>query len=87
MSSSAEGNVSEDHFVSELRKEYAALEPGDRKKKIRELVAESKDNKQFILASFPDFFSEAFPVSKNGSNRVGRKSVSSVRSAQAAKRR
>lgn len=75
-----------DHFIAVLRKEYAALTPLDRKKKVRELVAESRDNEKFIREEFPEFFAEAFP-SSNDSNRAGRRSVSSARVALVAKRR
>jgi hypothetical protein len=52
-----------DYFVLRLREEYAALAPADRKRKIRELVAESVANKKFIRVQFPEFFVEAFPIS------------------------
>jgi hypothetical protein len=49
-----------DCFVLRLREAYAALAPADRKRKIRELVAESAENEKFIRAQFPEFFVEAF---------------------------
>jgi hypothetical protein len=52
-----------DYFVSRLCEEYAALAPADRKRKIRELLAESVENEKFIRAQFPEFFVEAFPIS------------------------
>jgi len=79
--------VAKDHFVVALREQYEALAPSDRKKKIRELVAESKDNEKFIRQQFPEFFAEAFTASNRSKNRAGRRSVSSARSGLAAKRR
>ena len=78
--------MSTDYFVSVLREQYMALGPSERKKKIRELVAESGDNEAFIREQFPDFFAEAFP-SSSGSNGAVRKSVSDVRPELVAKRR
>jgi hypothetical protein len=52
--------MSKDHFVSALRRDYAALAPSDRKQKIRELVSESQENEKFIRENFPMFFVEAF---------------------------
>lgn len=81
-----EAILAKDHFVSVLREEYTALAPPERKKKIRELVAESKDNEKFIRSEFPDFFAEAFPLLSR-SHGAGRKLVSNSRRALAAKRR
>jgi len=36
--------MSEDHFVAVLCREYAALNPSERKQKIRQLVSESREN-------------------------------------------
>lgn len=77
--------MSTDHFVSALRREYAALAPSDRKQKIRDLVSESSENEKFIRENFPKFFAEAF--AENGSNGAGQKSVSNVQPELAAKRR
>jgi|HubBroStandDraft_2_1064218.scaffolds.fasta_scaffold154837_2 hypothetical protein len=62
--------MSDDHFVSVRCREYAALNPSDRKQKIRELVSESRENEKFIRENFPKFFAEAF--AEDGSNGVGR---------------
>lgn len=75
----------EDHFVSVLRREYAALNASDRKQKIRELVSESRENEKFIREHFPKFFAEAF--AEDVSNGAGRKSVSNAQPELAAKRR
>jgi hypothetical protein len=80
-----EDAVSQDHFVSELRKGYEALRPADRKKKIRELVSESQETANFIRKEFPDFFMEAFPPAS--SNGGGQPSVSGSRPALDAKPR
>jgi hypothetical protein len=77
--------MSEDHFVSALRREYAGLNPSDRKKKIRELVSESQENAKFIRENFPKFFAEAF--AEDGSNGAGQTSVSNSRPELAVKRR
>ncbi|MHB8502665.1 MAG: hypothetical protein ACYDCG_07750 [Candidatus Acidiferrales bacterium] len=74
-----------DHFVSVLRREYAALRPSDRKQKIRELVAESPENEKFIRENFPKFFVEAF--AEHRSNGAGQKSVSNAQPELVAKRR
>ncbi|HKV23722.1 MAG TPA: hypothetical protein VJN93_03950 [Candidatus Acidoferrum sp.] len=75
----------EDHFVTVLRQEYAALSASDRKRKIRELVSESKENEKFIRENFPKFFAEAF--ARNRSNGAGRKSESGSQRELAVKRR
>jgi hypothetical protein len=77
--------VPQDHFVSVLRREYAALSPSARKRKIRELVSESQENEKFIRENFPKFFAEAFAADR--SNGAGRKSVSDSQPELAAKRR
>ncbi len=76
--------MSKDHFVSALRREYTALNPSDRKQKIRELVSESRENEKFIRENFPKFFAEAF--AESGSNGAGQKSVSDAQPELAAKR-
>ena len=75
----------QDHFVSVLRREYGALSPSDRKRKIRELVSESQENEKFIREHFPKCFAEAF--AQTGSNEVERKSVSDSQPELTAKRR
>jgi hypothetical protein len=77
--------MSKDHFISVLCREYAALNPSDRKQKIRELVSESRENEKFIRENFPKFFAEAF--AEDGSNGAGQKSVSNAQPELAAKRR
>lgn len=77
--------MSKDHFVSVLRREYAALSASDRKQKIRELVSESRENEKFIRENFPKFFAEAFAEGR--SNGARRKSISNAQPELAAKRR
>lgn len=62
--------MTETHLVAALRKGYAALAPADRKQKIRELVAESEDNRKFIRKFFPNFYAEAFPSRSRGAART-----------------
>jgi hypothetical protein len=64
-----------DDIYSVLRREYAALAAGDRKRKIRELVAESKTFETFIREHFSEFYAEAFPASssKNAPRRKAQK--------------
>jgi hypothetical protein len=68
-----EAILADDYFVSVLREKYGALGVSERKKKIRELVRESKGNEVFIREHFPEFFAEAF---SSTSSRAGdRRSV------------
>jgi hypothetical protein len=53
--------MSEASFINALRLDYKNLKPSDRKQKIRELVAESEENKKFIKRFFSKFYAEAFP--------------------------
>jgi len=50
-----------DYFIQCLLEAYSALDPDDRKQKIRELVSESSENEKFIQEHFPEFLDEAFP--------------------------
>ena len=50
-----------DYFISVLRERYSALSASDRKQKIRELVADSHEQADFIQKNFSEFFAEAFP--------------------------
>lgn len=73
-----------DHFVAALRQQYGNLEAEDRKQKIRELVAESDEIKEFIQKEFPEFFAEAFP---SRSSSAGSRSVLNAQTALCAKPR
>jgi hypothetical protein len=53
--------MSEKTLISALRKDYAKLDPVDRKQKIRELIRESAANRDFIKNYFPEFYAEVFP--------------------------
>jgi hypothetical protein len=70
-----------DYFISLVREKYATLDPSDRKQKIRELVAESKEQEIFIRKNFPEFFAEAFPA-----KRRAKRSASSARTKRAKRR-
>lgn len=54
--------MSENTLIAALRKDYAKLAPSDRKQKIRELVAESTENRTFIKNYFPEFYAEVYPA-------------------------
>jgi len=53
--------MSEKTFIADLHADFKKLSASDRKKKIRELVADSEDNRNFIKEFFPEFYGEAFP--------------------------
>ena len=53
--------MSESSFIIDLRSDYKSLKPSERKRKIREVAAESEENKKFIKKFFPEFYAEAFP--------------------------
>jgi len=59
--------MSETSFIKVLRLDYKSLKPADRKQKIRELVAESEENKKFIQKFFPEFYAETFSSRSPGS--------------------
>ena len=76
--------MSEKTLIAALRRDYAKLDPADRKQKIRELIAESAENRTFIKNYFPEFYAEVYPVRP----RVAVKQwKSSSRAALAAKHR
>lgn len=52
--------MSEKSLITALRRDYAKLDPTDRKLKIRALVSESPKNRKFIKSVFPEFYAEAF---------------------------
>jgi hypothetical protein len=54
--------MSEKSLITALRRDYAKLEPTERKQKIRELIGESAENRQFIKNHFPEFYAEVFPA-------------------------
>ncbi len=80
-----------DYFIAVLRQRYSALSAPERKGKIREFVAESREQAEFIRKNFPEFFAEAFPstnrTSTSSSRRAGKRLASGERPARAAKRR
>ena len=54
--------MSEKSLITALRKDYTKLDPADRKQKIRELIKESAENRNFIKSHFPEFYAEVYPV-------------------------
>jgi hypothetical protein len=51
--------MSERTLINALRNDYAKLDPADRKYKIRELIKESAENRDFIASVLPKFYAEA----------------------------
>jgi hypothetical protein len=68
--------MAEADLLKALRQDYKKLDSADRKQKIREIAAESKENKKFIQKFFPEFCAEAFP---SRDRRAARKWESSSR--------
>jgi hypothetical protein len=68
--------MAEADLIKALRQDYKKLDSADRRQKIREIAAESKENKKFIQKFFPEFYDEAFPSRARG---VARKWGSSSR--------
>jgi hypothetical protein len=52
--------MSEKSLIAALRKDYESLPSEERIEKIKELVAESEDNRKFLKKFFPEFYAEAF---------------------------
>jgi hypothetical protein len=61
--------MAESDLIRALRMDYMKLAPSDRKKKIRELAAESRENKKFIREFFPEFYAEAWPSRSRAAGR------------------
>ena len=76
--------MSEKTLISALRRDYAKLDPADRKQKIRELVAESAENRNFIKSYFPEFYAEVYPARSRAAVKAWK---SGSRAALAAKHR
>ena len=75
-----------EYFVSVLRAKYAALSAADRKRIIREMVAESREHADFVKKHFPEFYAEAFAGRSPKANPV-RKLVGKRAPAKSSKRR
>ena len=76
--------MSEKSLISALRRDYAKLDPSDRKQKIRELIAESAENRTFIKNYFPEFYAEVYPTRSRAAVKTWK---SGSRGALAAKHR
>jgi|HubBroStandDraft_3_1064219.scaffolds.fasta_scaffold389751_2 hypothetical protein len=76
--------MSEKTLITALRKDYAKLDPADRKQKIRELIRESAANRDFIKNYFPEFYVEVFPNRSRGASKTWK---SNSRAALVAKHR
>ncbi len=54
-----------EHLVAAIAAHTGKMTANERTRKVRELVAESKENETFIRQNFPELYAEAFPCSKS----------------------
>jgi hypothetical protein len=61
--------MSEKQLVAAIDQRFRALNRLERIAKIRELAGESAEDERFIRKTFPELYSEAFPVNGRAKKR------------------